>query len=194
MPWSARLESPTDGRSLKFTPTLAGNALPWRDVLHLWQTDPRFRAWFNDQLAAAPFKAFRWETPPVTRTRLDRPFECTIVDAPTLAHTADRTAFAPHFSPHTPVVAFPNLGNDAVMVVPCPLDPDLACYAHLAAFVRTAPADQRDALWTLVGDRVEQRLSDRPVWLSTAGAGVAWLHVRLDDRPKYYATGGYRRG
>jgi hypothetical protein len=29
----------------------------------------------------------------------------------------------------------------------------------------------------------------KPVWLSTAGAGVSWLHVRLDDRPKYY---GYR--
>lgn len=22
--------------------------------------------------------------------------------------------------------------------------------------------------------------------LSTAGAGVRWLHVRVDDRPKYY--------
>ncbi len=31
-----------------------------------------------------------------------------------------------------------------------------------------------------------------PVWLSTAGAGVSWLHVRLDDRPKYYGHGPYR--
>jgi hypothetical protein len=36
------------------------------------------------------------------------------------------------------------------------------------------------------------RLSARPVWLSTAGAGVAWLHVRLDDRPKYYGFDEYR--
>ncbi|MFL6237620.1 MAG: DUF6940 family protein [Thermoanaerobaculia bacterium] len=24
------------------------------------------------------------------------------------------------------------------------------------------------------------------------GAGVSWLHVRLDDRPKYYGYGPYR--
>jgi hypothetical protein len=30
------------------------------------------------------------------------------------------------------------------------------------------------------------------VWLSTAGAGVPWLHVRLDDAPKYYGHAAYR--
>ena len=34
-------------------------------------------------------------------------------------------------------------------------------------------------------DKVEARIDDRPLWLSTAGDGVAWLHVRLDQRPKY---------
>ena len=28
----------------------------------------------------------------------------------------------------------------------------------------------------------------RPVWLSTEGSGVPWLHVRMDSRPKYYHT------
>jgi hypothetical protein len=40
---------------------------------------------------------------------------------------------------------------------------------------------------------MHQRVSAKPVWLSTAGGGVAWLHVRLDDRPKYYAHAPYRR-
>jgi len=31
-----------------------------------------------------------------------------------------------------------------------------------------------------------------PTWLSTAGGGVAWLHVRLDTRPKYYRYNPYR--
>ena len=38
-----------------------------------------------------------------------------------------------------------------------------------------------------------RRVGARPVWLSTAGAGVSWLHVRLDDRPKYYGCGPYRQ-
>lgn len=31
-----------------------------------------------------------------------------------------------------------------------------------------------------------------PFWLSTAGMGVSWLHVRLDERPKYYRFQEYR--
>jgi len=40
---------------------------------------------------------------------------------------------------------------------------------------------------------MQSRIGDRVVWLSTAGAGVPWLHVRLDDRPKYYHYGPYRQ-
>lgn len=89
------------------------------------------------------------------------------------------------------MVAFPNLGKDAILVVPCPRGSPSA-YGHLAAFVRQAPKDQTHALWALVGDAMVQRLGTKPVWLSTAGAGVSWLHVRLDDSPKYYGHAPYR--
>jgi hypothetical protein len=36
------------------------------------------------------------------------------------------------------------------------------------------------------------QLGSTPIWLSTAGDGIAWLHVRLDSRPKYYSYGPYR--
>ena len=39
---------------------------------------------------------------------------------------------------------------------------------------------------------MEARIGIQPIWLSTAGMGVPWLHVRLDSRPKYYAFGPYR--
>ena len=44
-----------------------------------------------------------------------------------------------------------------------------------------------DELATLSG-----RIQDRPLWLSVAGGGVPWLHVRIDDRPKYYRYDSYR--
>jgi hypothetical protein len=90
------------------------------------------------------------------------------------------------------VVAFANLRGDALLVVPCPAG-DAGAYGHLAAFVREAPEAQRDALWREVGEAMARRVGARPVWLSTAGAGVSWLHVRLDDRPKYYGHEPYRR-
>ena len=46
----------------------------------------------------------------------------------------------------------------------------------------------------LVGAAMQRRLGAKPVWLSTAGAGVSWLHVRLDDRPKYYGYAPFREG
>ena len=78
------------------------------------------------------------------------------------------------------------------MAVPCPIGPASA-YGHLAAFARLAPASQQDALWRSLGDAMARRIGDRPVWLSTAGGGVSWLHVRLDDRPKYYGYEPYRQ-
>ena len=76
--------------------------------------------------------------------------------------------------------------------MPCPRG-DLDAYGHLAAFVRGAPDSQRDGLWRSVASAMRRRVNAKPVWLSTAGDGVAWLHVRLDDRPKYYAFTPYRR-
>ena len=78
------------------------------------------------------------------------------------------------------------------MVVPRPIA-EPSAYGHLAAFVRGAPEAQRHALWQMVGESMARRIGAKPVWLSTAGAGVSWLHVRLDDRPKYYGFGPYRQ-
>ena len=36
---------------------------------------------------------------------------------------------------------------------------------------------------------MQQRVSASPLWLSTAGMGVSWLHLRLDSRPKNYRHG-----
>ena len=33
---------------------------------------------------------------------------------------------------------------------------------------------------------------EAPTWVSTEGSGVAWLHARLDARPKYYHHAPYR--
>jgi len=83
------------------------------------------------------------------------------------------------------VVVFPNLGGDAVLIAPCPRG-HVDAYPHLAAFLRQGEKDQIRKLWQVAAETLLDRLSDTPVWLSTAGIGVAWLHLRLDTRPKYY--------
>ena len=158
-----------------------------------------------------------WETPPVLRN-VDRPMEFVLMDSPRLkafATTgADESAFAAHFAAcaatgatvpeegvkpttvkaETGGCVFDSLGRDAVLVAPLPHRGTNA--AHLASFVRTAPSNQQAAFWKLVGatwlHRVEHQSPHDPLWLSTSGLGVAYLHVRLDTRPKYYTYDPYK--
>lgn len=190
--WTSRIEQAAGSRVIKVGIDLDSSPLSYAQVLDLWQQDARFRSYFIAILADAPFAAFRWETPPITAATASRPFEFVLLDAPELARLPDVDAFAEHFrADEQDVVEFPNLGKDAIMIVPCPCGP-VSAYGHIGAFVRQAPELQRHALWARVGQAMQRRLSTTPVWLSTAGAGVAWLHVRLDDRPKYYGHAPYR--
>ena len=84
-------------------------------------------------MRAAPYVAFRWETPPLDSTNIEQPFECLLHDSPELDVPANPTDFNTYFQTGT-----------------------------------------------------EVRIGPLPVWLSTAGGGVDWLHMRLDERPKYY--------
>lgn len=192
--WTSRSKELTDRSGLRFVVERDAHPASIVDVLLGWQRDTAFRALFNALLAEAPYAAFRWETPLVTTATVTRPFEFVLLDSPGLARRPEPEAFAEQFraAPTAEVVEFANLGGDAILVVPCPQAAPSA-YGHLAAFVREAPEAQRHALWQRVGEAMSRRIGARPVWLSTAGAGVAWLHVRLDDRPKYYGFGPYRQ-
>lgn len=186
------------GRVHRYTLFRANEPLRFDEVLGLWQHDEDFRSFFGELLAVSPWPAYRWETPPLTTASAGREFEFVLVDAPEIDLAADAAPFAGHFrrdrdsdEGEASIAVFANLGGDATMVVPSPRAA-AAAYGHLAAFMRHGPPIQRHALWQVVGRTMEASLSDRPAWLSTAGGGVAWLHVRVDSVPKYYAHDPYR--
>ena len=186
--FKASAESLGIGGVVRYRLTCSGEPLSFARVIDLWQVDTEFRTMFISVLYNSPFSAYRWETPPVTCDQTDRQFEFVLIDSPELALGADRASFAEHFregGANEGIVVFQNLGRDSTLVVPSPVD-STTSYPHLGAFVRSAPAPQQHALWRLVGQTMKQSISNRHLWLSTAGGGVAWLHVRLDSWPKYY--------
>ncbi len=163
--------------------------LPYSAAIDLWSSDGDFLGWFNQLLADLPFPAYFWECPPITTACAGREFEFVVAESSNLERVeADPAAFADEFA-RAPtdrmIVTLPNLGGDATLLIPRPMT-EWSAYGHLAAFVRQAPQDQVQALWQAIGATLAGRLGERPVWLSTAGLGVSWLHVRLDSRPKYY--------
>ncbi len=191
--WKSRCEILAHDRIIRVAVDLAEAPVSYQDVIHLWQHDVDFRSFFINLLAASPFPCFRWETPPLTAAIATQPFECVFLNSPGLDRVPDVAAFSQYFRDEVPggVVEFPNLGKDAILVVPCPQGP-LSAYGHIGAFIRHAPPTQQHVLWQKVGAAMQRRLGKQPVWLSTAGGGVSWLHVRLDDRPKYYGYVPYR--
>ena len=176
--------------------------LRWDEVLELWRTDRSFALFFTAMLAASPFESFFWECPASSYATLSAPFECVTIRASTFAR-ANPANFAEHFNAGMGAATFLSLGGDATLVAPTGLvgaglvgaglvgapGEARASYGHIAAFCRGASESQHLAVWQAVGTALAAHNSasgGRPVWLSTEGSGVPWLHIRMDSRPKYY--------
>lgn len=171
----------------------------------------------------APYEAYRFETPGVSsETVSGTRFEFVLVEDADLARfaaTPDPNTFADYLSspscesdgdsdPPAGCI-FTNLGGDATLVAPRDWSPESSpsmyssCYGHIANFVRGAPEQQVLQMWNTLGKTLGEKLLkpstsssveiSKPLWFSTAGDGVAWLHFRLDSRPKYYHYGAFRK-
>ena len=189
-----------------------GRAASYSDALQLLEgRDASFRQLLTrvlqEQQRQVP--AYFWECPPFSDSTLDLVnFEFVILPAEVLlTRRPDRKSFGEKFLQGAgrgeAVVAFPSLGGDAVLVAPVPQEGTAdETYMHLATFMHAADAQQIDALWQTVAQTIRTQLKatgatvgskseiesgrEKKMWLSTSGAGVQWLHVRLDSRPKYY--------
>ena len=183
--WTVQREYPETGGTLQFRFFAGNDCLSYKGFLLALERDANFRDVFLEEIPAAPLIAFRWENPPLTANNIEQQFECLLHDSPDLDVRADPTDFESYFRPDTEVVCFNNLGAVALLVVPCPISASVN-YSHIGAFHRSAPQGQLHTFWKVVAQSVLARLGPQPLWLSTAGGGVDWLHMRLDDRPKYY--------
>jgi len=179
--------------------TLSKHARPitHAEVLEGWIDDEAFRAFFLAELRRVPFGAFFWELPPLRLDTLGGPYEHVVLDGKSLERISPNPAsFLTLLQAEAVsewVASFPNIGGDAILVVPKPLARSSG-YGHLGAFLRAAPEAQQHALLERLGSAARAGLQ-RPgncIWISTAGLGVPWLHVRLDSRPKYYKHQPYR--
>jgi hypothetical protein len=174
----------------------------------------------TELLQKAPFDAFRFETPGVSvETVRDKPFEFVLVQDSSLqmfAAQEDPYVFAEHLecvnnnnqslsnADNGPAACtFKNVGGDAILVSPRNWKGSTSnsnYHGHLANFMRGASSQQILETWRIVASALEeqllgespQRARSKPLWFSTAGGGVAWLHFRLDSRPKYYHYRPYR--
>jgi len=182
----------------------SGKWISYRQFIDLLIDEP-----FVDQLceviANCQFPSLRFETPVLSSVSMDLPFQFALIDSPSLARrSANPSMFLEKFpkvnekgeeNRRQEVCSFWNLSQSSRLIVPIPnvsLDNQneteyLDDFGHLASFLRIASSKQKRALWSLVGKELKGlELEEKRYWLSTAGGGVPWLHVRIDPTPKYY--------
>ena len=190
--WKYHAEKIGDTNVTRYTITKEEKAASFQEVIDGWRSSSEFRNFFTGLLRNSLYEGFFWEVKPVTTANLQKEFEFVLVNSSLLPGIqADQSAFAEHFKTDQLVVSFSNLVGDARLIVPTEMS-DATNYNHLAAFVRTAPSHQVEKFWQVVGEEYARAINDTPKWLSTAGLGVYWLHVRIDSRPKYYRYSEYK--
>lgn len=167
-------------------------ALSNQEFIDLLSTSDTFIQFFNNLLKTSPFEGYFWELKPVNENILHEPLEFVLVESNRIAQKRpDPRPFLEHLEGVQWAAAFANLGKNAQLIAPAIVGKPRQ-YAHIAGFVRNAPDAQIEAFWQLVGREFEKATGPANKWLSTAGFGVNWLHVRIDKRPKYYRHKAYK--
>lgn len=148
-------------------------------------------------------EAIFWECRPVNGKIMDSvPFEFVIIDSKELiTRKVSMKSFQAQMEINHAIsesaIGFHNLGRDALLVIPTPpvSGPNTQYMTHLASFLRGSNTEHQGKLWNLMAEKVLEELKttpDRWHWLSTSGLGVSWLHIRLDEAPKYYNYQPYK--
>lgn len=171
------------------------------DFVRKLRESSEMRKLLTSTLRSVDYPAYFWESVPTTSHHApNTPYEFVLLSTTAFyGLDPDVHAFASHFNACERgelVTSFPNLGHDAMLVTPCPTHELTPHCGHLADFIRNANDATLDAFWKRVAQQVWNRMEKKTstFWLSTSGLGVTWLHVRIDDYPKYYNYVAYKRG
>ena len=133
---------------------------------------------------------------PLQTTFLDRPFTLALVKQPRVERKADISAYKDYLSQCSQQMTFTfrsKFEPNTLLVCPCPLKQHPGNYADIATFLETAPFSQILALFkeiklvTNTFFRTPEGQSGIPMFISTHGLEVPYLHVRMESPlPKHY--------
>lgn len=172
-----------------------GYLLSFTAVIQHWSNSADFREFYTATLLKHSGNGCFWEHPRLNRLTADQPYECVITQTDAFSkRTANFNPFARAVSPGKRISVFPNLSGEALLVVPNQPEEISFNGRDLITFLRTAPSDLIHDLWKSTGRETARAIetSSPFQYLSTHGLGVLWLHIRLEQGPKYYHHRPYR--
>jgi hypothetical protein len=145
---------------------------------YMWKTT--LDQWASGNYPVFP-KRVMWRT-----SRLDAeeklPFKEEFVYAK-LPKKQDYTKYKKYFKNARFAVAFMNLTNDVMLVVPVPRNKN---FATVYDFSKNASKLHQRMFWKFVAKIARQEAKKGDVYISTHGLGVPYLHVRISHKPIHY--------
>lgn len=156
----------------------------WSAVAMGLSSQSDFRQLWNQTWADIPFD-FLWQPVPIhPNFTTTHPFFAILIPSSFgRANPKPYQEYLQNLKPHEQVATFSNLSGDALLVIP----KATGNYGHIAAFCRLASVDLQQALWKRVGEIAQNAIEkEDSIWCNTHGHGVTWMHVRFDQRLKYF--------
>ena len=154
----------------------------------------RFLKDYVDLLKTIDYDEYFWEHPKLIADSLMDEYEVSIVESKRLNFVKPNSnPFSQYFKGDDSVVTFSNRGGNAILIVPEP-DKNSNDFSTISRFVNNAETSLSIEFFkTVFGEWYRNfKGNTNYLYLSTHGLGVHWLHVRIDEYPKYYHTEIYK--
>ena len=94
------------------------------------------------------------------------------------------------------IYTFYNLSKSSILISPhYNHNYDMNTYNNICTFMRTSNFKQQFLLLTIAFAQYQIQLKkniNKLLWLSTHGKGIGWLHIRIDNTPKYISFQSYK--
>ena len=140
------------------------------------------------------FENVYWEFPPYYKTTTQSKAQFVFMSTSSFGK-ADSENFKEHLSNRETgeIVVFNNLSGDTKLIsIASKNNNDMFC--HIMQFMKNAPSEYKHNLLIKIGcEMLKYSNSTSPIYLSTHGHGVSWLHIRICNRPKYYTYKEYTK-
>ena len=171
----------------------------WKDVFENYMDKLFINNFITILSQFNPFNEYFIEFCPTILNKINFTiFEFVLVKTSGFATNADIITFGSNLldTNTNKIIWFPNPSNSSMLIVPCynhsfPIND----YIHMGTFMCSQNQLQKKNLIITMFELYLKELSrqtDKKLWLSTHGKGVAWLHVRIDKIPKYISWDTYK--
>jgi hypothetical protein len=150
----------------------------------------------NRDFSGKGIPGFYWECVPVSNATQAKPFEFVLIPCvfqqPFNSKCFDDKRRKTDGAP----ISFKNLGKDADLIIPTiptnQHNTSATAFQHfrqIGSFMLKEDKQRSTALWKQVARTFKDQLNNinpnHSIWMSTDGRSEAWLHFRLDTKPKY---------